>query len=102
MDFSVENDFMAPSKKSMMREAAEKNVLAYISALTYEQNPRQWIQERGLTFTPLVPDIIDPSDPAANSCGVMGDFDNEDVAPINANFLAQISGKSYTIRISSN
>ena len=86
-------DSMAPSEKSKMREAAEKNVLAYITALTYEQNPRQWMLDRGLTFTPLVPAVIDEFDPAANSCGVMTDFNNLDVSTINANFLAQMSGK---------
>ena len=93
MDFSVDIDFMAPSKQSKMRQAAEKNVLAYITALTYEQNPRQWMLERGLTLTPLVPAIIDPEDPAAQSCGVMSDFNNDDVSLMNANFLAQMSGE---------
>ena len=95
MDFSVEIDSMAPSNQSKMRQAAEKNVLAYITALTYEQNPRQWMLERGLTLTPLVPAIIDPDDPAAQTCGVMADFNNENVAIMNANFLAQMSGECY-------
>ena len=92
MDSSVEPDLMAPSKQSYMREAAEQNVLAYILALIYEQNPRQWILERGLVFTPMIAKVLDASDPAAKSCSVMVDFDNMDVSTLNANFLAQLTG----------
>ena len=92
MDFSVEPDLMAPSKQSYMREAAEQNVLSYILALIYEQNPRQWILERGLVFTPMIPKFFEVSDPAAKSCSVMVDFDNMDVSTLNANFLAQLTG----------
>lgn len=92
MDFSVDLDSMAPTEQSIMREAAEKNVLAYIQAMLYEQNPRQWILERGLVFSPLIAEVFEQLDPAANSCSVMVDFDNTDVSPLNANCLAQLSG----------
>ena len=97
MDFSADSDGMAPTKQSYMREAAEKNVLAYITALIYEQNTRQWIQERGLVFTPMVAEVFEKLDPAAKSCSVMIDFDNTDVSPLNANCLAQLSGE-YIIK----
>ena len=92
MDFSVDSDGMAPTKHSFMREAAEKNVLAYITAMLYEQDPRQWILERGLVFTPMVAEAFERLDPAANSCSVMVDFDNTDVSPLNGNCLAQLTG----------
>lgn len=92
MDSSVDLDSMAPTEQSIMREAAEKNVLSYIQALTWEQNPRQWILQRGLVFTPLVAETFEKLDPAAKSCSTMVDFDNTDVSPLNANCLAQLSG----------
>ena len=95
MDFSVDLDEMAPSNQSSMREAAEKNVLTYITALNYEQNPRQWILERGLVFSPLVAEIFERFDPAAKSCSVMVDFDNTDVSPLNGNCLAQLTGAYF-------
>lgn len=95
MDFSVELEGMAPTQHSFMREAAEKNVLAYLTAQIYEQNPRQWILERGLVFSPLIAETFEMLDPAAKSCSVMVDFDNTDVSPLNANCLAQLSGECF-------
>ena len=93
---SLENvDFMAPSSQSEMRQAAERNVLTYILALIYEQDPRKLILERGLTFAPLVAKIFHDVDPAALSKCVSIDFDNEDNSPWNANFLAIVSGKKH-------
>ena len=76
-------------------QAAEKNVLTYLIALGYEQKPRQLILERGLTFTPLPPDLIDANDPASNANVISIDFDNTDFSPINGNRLATVSGNIF-------
>ena len=94
----TKNDDLEPPEKDMtdnlsdLRQAAERNVLAYLTALGYDQKPLQLILERGLTFAPGVAHNIDPNDPAANSCGIGVDFDNEDVSPLNANMLSPASG----------
>ena len=80
---------------SELRQAAEKNVLTYLTALGYEQKPRQLILERGLIFSPLPPDLIDEKDPAANSNVLAVDFDDSDISPANGNRLATMSGKIF-------
>ena len=77
---------------SDLRQAAEKNVLTYLIALGYDQKPRQLILERGLTFTPLPPDLINEMDPAANTNVLAVDFDDSDISPVNGNRLATMSG----------
>ena len=95
---TLENaDLMAPSSQSEMRQAAERNVLTYILVLIYEQDPKKLILERGLTFAPLVARIFKNVDPAALSKCISVDFDNEDNSPLNANFLAIVSGKLLKI-----
>ena len=96
MEVSETEDLMEPASQSEMRQAAERNVLTYIIALIYEQNPRQLILARGLTFAPLVAKVIQAIDPAALSNCVSVDFDNEDNTPMNANFLTILSGKLFS------
>ena len=93
MSSSAIRDLMAPTGHSEMREAAERNVLAYITAMLYEQNPRQWMLERGLTFSPLVPESFTSEDPAALSSGIAVDYDGDSPSVTNANALAQMSGE---------
>ena len=93
MSFSVVNNFKMPIIQADLRQAAEKNVLTYLIALGYDQKPRQLILERGLTFTPLPPDII-RNDPAAESNVLCIDYNNVDMTPSNGNRLATMSGES--------
>ena len=83
---------MSGFEESELRQAAEQNVLMYILALLYEQNPQQLVLERGLTFTPLVPETFDETDPAANVNCINIDFDNEDNNIANNNMLTPLSG----------
>ena len=83
---------MSVIEESELRQAAEQNVLMYILALLYEQNPQQLVLERGLTFTPLIPDEFDASDPAAKVNCINVDFDNEDTNIVNNNVLTPLSG----------
>ena len=92
MDFSAIYGHKMTENNSELRLAAEKNVLTYLTALGYEQKPRQLILERGLTFSPLPPDLIIEKDPAVNSNILVIDFDDTDIAPINGNRLATMSG----------
>ena len=96
MDFSVYCRQKMTENVSDLRQAAEKSVLTYLIALGYDQKPRQLILERGLTFTPLPPDLINESDPAAFSNVIVIDFNNMDVSVSNANFLATMTGKNFT------
>ena len=94
----IKNGDLGPQEEIMtenlsdLRQAAERNVLAYLTALGYDQKPLQLTLERGLTFAPGVAHNIDPNDPAAHSCGIGVDFDNEDISPLNANMLSPASG----------
>ena len=69
-----------PETPSDLRQAAEKTVLTYLTALGYDQKPRQLLMERGLTFAPFPPDVIDPEDPAAQANCLGVDSDNSDVS----------------------
>ena len=84
---------MSGVEETELRQAAEQNVLMYILALLYEQNPQQLVLERGLTFTPLVPETFDENDPAATANCINIDFDNEDNNIANSNMLTPLSGK---------
>ena len=84
-----------PETHSDLRQAAEKTVLTYLTALGYDQKPRQLLMERGLTFAPFPPDVINPDDPAAEANCLGVDSDNSDVSVINANFMAPMSGKIF-------
>ena len=84
---------MNPKKQSEMLEAAEKNVLTYLTALGYDQKPRQLILEQGLNFVPLPPKTFEDSDPAKNSMTINVDFDNKDTNILNANVLTPVSGQ---------
>ena len=75
-----------------LRQAAEQDTLTYLIALGYEQKPRQLLQERGLTFAPMPPAVIDDKDPAKFSNCTNIDFNNDDISPLNANFLAATAG----------
>ena len=77
---------------SDLRQAAEECVLAYLTALGYDQKPKQLILERGLTFAPMPAHKIDENDPASHSCTISIDFDNDDTSMQNANALAANSG----------
>ena len=90
--FSQGTDIMSGTEESELRQAAEQNVLMYILALLYEQNPQQLVLERGLTFTPLIPDDFDIKDPAAKVNCINIDFDNEDTNIVNNNALTPLSG----------
>ena len=96
-DFSDYYSYKMTETLSDLSRAAEKNVLTYLVALGYDQKPRQLILERGLTFTPLPPDLIDEKDPAANSNVISVDFDNTDISPVNGNRLATISGNDWLL-----
>ena len=76
-----------------LAQAAEESVLTYLAAIRYEQKPRQLALERGLTFAPIPVANFDPEDPAASSVVLNIDFDNSDPSPLNANYLASLSGK---------
>ena len=89
---SAINDNIMSETPSDLRQAAEKNVLTYLTALGYDQKPRQLILERGLTFAPLPPEQIQEDDPAANTNCLAVDSDNSDISVVNANFLAAMSG----------
>ena len=82
---------------SELRQAAEECVLAYLTALGYDQKPKQLILERGLNFAPMPAHKIDEIDPASNSCTISIDFDNNDNSLLNANALAANSGEHYTV-----
>lgn len=90
-DFSDFYGFIMPKTQSDLRQAAEKTVLTYLTALGYDQKPWQLLMERGLTFYPFPPDVINPDDPAAEANCLGADSDNSDVSVINANFLAPMS-----------
>ena len=83
-----------PIIEADLRQAAEKNVLTYLIALGYDQKPRQLILERGLTFTPLPPDVI-LADPASESNVICIDYNNIDISPSNGHRLATMSGRYF-------
>ena len=91
-DISAFYGKIMPETQSELRQAAEKNVLTYLTALGYDQKPRQLILERGLTFAPLPPDQIQEDDPAANTNCLGVDSDTSDISALNANFMAPMSG----------
>ena len=95
----LETSPMDPRTQTEMLEAAERNVLTYLAALGYDQKPRQLILERGLTFTPLPPNIIKEGDPAANSWSINIDFDNKDPSLLNANVLTPVAGNNDSIGV---
>ena len=94
-DKSDSSDFIGyimPETQSELRQAAEKNVLMYLAALGYGQKPRQLILERGLTFAPLPPNVINEADPASEADCLAVDSDSTDVSMVNANFLKPMTG----------
>ena len=79
-----------------IREALEKKVLTYTAASNYEALPKLLILERGISFTQLPPREFDDNDPAASSCVLIIDYENEAPAPGKGNYLISDSKKDYT------
>ena len=86
---------MRSFNQSELREAAEKKVLTYLTALSYDQKPWQWARERGLKFLPIPALTYDKNDPAKTSWAILVDFDNSDPSILNANFLMPSNGNYY-------
>lgn len=81
--------------QSGLREAAEKKVLTYLTALSFDQKPWQWAREKGLKFLPIPALAYDPNDPAKSSLAILVDFDGSDPSMLNANFLSPNNGKYF-------
>ena len=78
--------------QSDLREAVEKKVLTYLTALSYDQKPWQWARERGLKFLPIPALSYVKDDPAKTAWAILVDFDNLDPSILNANFLTPTNG----------
>ena len=79
-----------------IREALEKKVLSFTAASNYEALPKLLIIDRGMSFTQLPPKEFSDSDPAANSCILVLDYDEENPAPEKGNYLVSDSKRDYT------
>ena len=53
----------------------------------YDKFPAKLIQERGITFMPLPPLLVDRSNPALNSVCLLLDHDGRDPSPQKGNLL---------------
>ena len=82
--------------QSDIREELEKKVLTFMAASTYEALPSQLANERGITFTPLVPETFDEKDPAASSNTLVIDYEHSDPAPEKGNMMMSDSKKDNT------
>ena len=70
-----------------LRQAIEKEVLTYLTALQYDQQKDKLAEERKITFTPL-PKLNAPKhDPAAKSCIALVDVDEEDPIPQSGHYF---------------
>ena len=79
-----------------IREALEKKVLTYTAASTYEALPKLLILERGISFTQLPPREFTDNDPAAGSCVLVIDYENDCPTPGKGNYLISDSKTDYT------
>ena len=84
--------------QSGLREAAEKKVLTYLTALSFDQKPWQWAREKGLKFLPIPALAYDKNDPAKSSLAILIDYDGSEPSMLNANFLTPNNG-NYNCRI---
>ena len=64
-----------------LRQAIEKEVLTYLTALQYDQQKDKLAEERKTTFTPLPKLNAPKNDPASKSCLAIVDVDEEDPMP---------------------
>lgn len=79
-----------------IREALEKKVLSFTAASNYEALPKLLIIDRGMSFTQLPPRQFSDTDPAANSCILVVDYEEENPAPEKGNYLVADSKRDYT------
>ena len=77
-----------------LRQAIEKEVLTYLTALQYDQNKEKLVQERNTTFTPLPKEKAPKADPAAKSHLGMIDYNEEDPMPQSGHYLISDSNNS--------
>ena len=71
-------------------------MLSFTAASNYEALPKLLIIDRGMSFTQLPPREFSDSDPAANSCILIVDYDEENPAPEKGNYLVSDSKRDYT------
>ena len=77
----------ATPTRADLRRGLEKKILTFMMADTYEKFPSKLIQERGITFTPLPPLLVDRSNPALNSACMVLDHEGRDPSPQKGNLL---------------
>ena len=80
-----------------LKEAAERKVLTYLTALKFDQNAVQWARERGLILLPIPALNYDSKNPGKSSTAILIDFDNSDPAFINGNYMMPLHG-NYLIK----
>ena len=75
-----------------LREAAERKVLTYLTALKFDQNPTQWARERGLMLLPIPARKFEADNPGKSSNIILIDFTPVDPAFTKANYLSPNHG----------
>ena len=75
------------SNRLELNQVVEKGVLSYLLAQTYDKKPAKHALEQQLTFTPLVPRVWAPEDPAASSDILIVDFEEGEPLPQNGQYL---------------
>ena len=85
------------SDRLALNEVVERGVLSYLLAQTYDKKPTKHALDQQLTFTPLVPKVWMPDDPAASSDILILDFEEtSEPSPQNGQYL--VPGSKTGIR----